>query len=129
MGNKTRHGTFSIPNDREEWLKQQKQVTGLPESHYVNKGLDIVIGIEEINAVKQLISPIALFFLGAILLLYGIFYAALIPIPVLILIFISSIVTSLIAWFGIMKAVRLFMKLKKVNHRENEVCNRNLKTD
>lgn len=112
MAETTRHGTYSIPNNRNEWLKQQKAETGLPESHFVNKGLDLVIGTEEINTIKLLITPTLSFLLGTILFIFGVFFSDALPIPVLIIVLISGMSIICLSWFGLYKALKLWRKIK-----------------
>jgi len=123
MAEKERHGNYSLPVDRAEWLKQKKKETGLPESHFVNKGLDLQIGIEEFNLIKSALTPTICFFLGTILFAFGIYYSAVIPSHVLVIIFLASIITVLIAWMGIYKTISIWRKIKKVGC-ENEIKNR-----
>lgn len=119
MVEKTRHGNYSIPLEREAWLKQQKQETGLPESHFVNKGLDLIIGTEEIKAIKLMLTPALTFFIGTILFLFGVFYADSLPIPVLLILFIASIVIVGISWLGLYKSFKIWRKLN--NHGNKKV--------
>jgi len=112
MAENVRHGNYSIPNNRDEWLKEQKRETGLPESHFVNKGLDLVIGTEEINAIKLLITPMLSFFIGTILFIFGVFFSDQLPIPVLVIILISAMTIFCLSWVGIYKSVKLWRKAR-----------------
>jgi hypothetical protein len=114
MAQTNRHGNYSIQKDRDNWLKQQKRETGLPESHFVNKGLDLVIGTEEINAIKLMITPAVFFLLGTILFLFGVFFSDTLPVPVLIIILLSGIVIVSLSWFGLYKSIKVWNKIKKV---------------
>lgn len=120
MAETKRHGSFSIQNDRGEWLKQKKRETGLPESHFINKGLDLVIGTEEINAIKLMITPAIFFLLGTILFLFGVFFSDALPIPVLIIILFAGIVIVSLSWIGLFKSIKIWMKIKKVNKEINK---------
>lgn len=113
MAETTRHGNYSIHNDKELWLKLQKRETGLPESHYVNKGLDLVIGTEEINTIKLMITPALSFFIGTILFVFGLFFSNVLPIPVLSILLFSGIVIVSLSWLGLYKSIKLWFKIKK----------------
>jgi hypothetical protein len=113
MAETTRHGTYSILNNREEWLKEKKRETGLPESHFVNKGLDLVIGTEEINAIKLMITPMLSFCIGTILFIFGVFFSDALPIPVLVIVLISGMIIICLSWFGLFKSFKIWRKIKK----------------
>jgi hypothetical protein len=112
MAETTRHGTYSITNDREAWLKQQKRDTGLPESHFVNKGLDLVMGTEEINAIRLMITPALSFFLGFILFIFGVFFSDVLPVPVFVIMFLCSFVIISISWVALYKSLKVWRKCK-----------------
>jgi hypothetical protein len=120
MAENVRHGNYSIPNDRNEWLKEKKRETGLPESHFVNKGLDLVIGTEEINAIKLLITPLISFLLGTILFVFGVFFSDALPIPVLIIVLISGMTMIILPWFGLLKAIKVWKKIKSIKTGMND---------
>lgn len=120
MAENVRHGNYSIPNDRDEWLKEKKRETGLPESHFVNKGLDFVIGMEEINAIKLLITPLISFLLGTILFFFGVFFSDALPIQVLIIVLISGMSMIILPLFGLLKAIKVWKKIKSIKTGMND---------
>ena len=113
MAETMRHGTYSIQNNREDWLKEKKRETGLPESHFVNKGLDLVMGTEEINAIKLMITPAISFLLGTILFIFGVFFSDALPIPVLSILLLAGIIIVGLSWIGFYKAIKMWRKIKK----------------
>ena len=95
-------------------MKEKKRETGLPESHFVNKGLDLVIGTEEINAIKLMITPMLSFFVGIILFIFGVFFSDALPVQVLIIVLISGMIIMCLSWIGLYKSFKIWIKIKKV---------------
>lgn len=75
----TKNANYSLPVEKIEWVKRQKELTGKPESFFVNQGLDVVMGVANISRLKTVVIPLICFYAGALTIFFAVFFLFIIP--------------------------------------------------
>ncbi len=99
----TKNANYSLSVDKINWVKRQKELTGKPESFFVDKGLDIVMGASKLSAMNLIIVPMVVFYAGVLIVVFDLFFFYIIP-------FIFSI--FIVALGGFVMVVALFATAK-----------------
>lgn len=110
MAEKTQVVSLSLKHNQANWLKEQKEITGLPESHFVEKGLELVINGTSITLFKDALALSFYFFVSVMLFIFGILFYNIIPLDFGLLLYLSSGVGVIISSLGLYKVMKIWIK-------------------
>lgn len=112
MADNTRVASVSIKNDKANWLKKQKEMTGLSESHFIDKGLDTVITMNRIKLIRLMLTPAFFFFVSVIFFIFSIQFSDFLQLELLLFLVLFSCVAVLLSGIGMLLAIRMWRRMK-----------------
>jgi hypothetical protein len=112
MVEQTKSASYSIDKDNIDWLNKQKQATGIPQSHLINKGLRNVRGMEKINILKFALIPACSFLMGTALIIFDMLFINQMPFVVVILLFAVGIAVEVISMVVLLITLLKWRKMK-----------------
>lgn len=113
MAGNTVRESYSISRENDSWVKQRKQETRLPESHFINRGLDIQREVEKIDFGKLALGPVFYSFIGCLFFAFGMTFSESFSLPILVVIMAASIATIMVSWAAVVRIIRLWSKQKQ----------------
>lgn len=112
MVDKTQVVSLSLEKNKANWLKNQKRLTGLPESHFVDKGLDVVIINTQVTMLKESFIVLFYFFISTMFFIFDIIFNDILPMSIFLLVFLSSSIGILLSGVGVYKTLKIWKKIK-----------------
>jgi hypothetical protein len=112
MADKTQSMSLSIENSKADWLKNQKKLTGLSESYFVDQGLDVVMVNTQVTILKESFMVLFYFFISIMFFIFDIIFSNVLSVSIFLLVFLFSSVGILISGIGLYKVLKTWKKIK-----------------
>ena len=107
----TQTASYALPENKIKWVKDQKKITGKPESYFIEKGLDIVMGAEKISSLKLIGIPVVVFYSGVVAILFCLFFFFYIPFILTVLMLTLGAVVMIIASVAIIQGFKVWRSI------------------
>ena len=113
MTEETKTESFVLPVHIVNWLNEQKTVKGINKSFYVEKGLRLIIGIEQISKMKYVFIPLIQFLVCQIVFIFVLIFYTYLPLWTIIFMMIIIFFFEGISFFVLYRGIKL-LKQKKI---------------